>query len=261
MNVQRGKLYCPYCGQEIEGNRYIVKRDGTYCCEACYFRNTYLDGIVGKIETSYLATLEAFVSAIDAREHEVGNHSLRVTQFAVVIGHAYGVAGRDLVDLYSGALLHDIGKIGVPDAILLKQGPLTSDEQVVMRRHPDTGYGIISHIGNLSKAAELIWAHHEHFDGTGYPRGLKGAEIPLGARIFAVADTLDALTVKRPYREAVSFEEAHGEILLASGRILDPSVVDAFRKASDELKDFIGRILLQEMKDPYPSLDRKKVEL
>ena len=243
MQSQEEKLYCAHCGTEIKGNRYIKAPDDTYACETCYFRDTYLDGIVDQIETSYLATIEAFVSAIDAREHEVGNHSLRVTQFAVVIGRAYGIVGRDLVDLYCGALLHDIGKIGVPDPVLHKRGPLSADEQVIMHRHPEIGHKVISHIGYLAKAAEIILSHHEHFDGTGYPRGLKGIEITPGARVFAVADALDALTVERPYRKAVSFEEAQKEIVPSSGKIFDPKVVKAFLDASGELKGFIGKLL------------------
>ena len=245
MQAKDEKQQCAHCGTEIEGSGYIKSPDGAYACETCYFRDTYLDGIVGQIETSYLATIEAFVSAIDAKEHEVGSHSLRVTQFAVITGRAYGIGGRDLVDLYCGALLHDVGKIGVPDAVLHKTGALTADEQAAMRRHPEIGYRIISHIGYLSKAAEIIRAHHEHFDGTGYPFGLKGAEIPLGARIFAVADTLDALTVERPYHKAVPFEEAGSIILSNSGKLLDPAVVDAFTKASGELRDFVGEVMFE----------------
>jgi putative nucleotidyltransferase with HDIG domain len=188
-------------------------------------------------------TLEAFVSAIDAREHEVGNHSLRVTEFSLVIGNACGVRGRELVDLYCGALLHDIGKIGVPDAVLHKTGPLTPDEQAVMHKHPDIGYRIISHIGYFSQAAEIIRSHHEHFDGSGYPRGLKGDDIPHGARVFAVADALDALTVKRPYREALSFEGALDEIVKESGKVFDPGVMQAALKAADELREYVGRIV------------------
>lgn len=235
--------YCTHCGSGIKDRRYIKKGDNTYCCENCYFRDTYLDGIVGQMEASYLATLEAFVAAIDAREHEVGNHSLRVTQYAIVIGRGYGVSGRDLVDLYCGALLHDLGKIGIPDAILHKESPLTDQELVVMRRHPDIGYGIVSHIGYLSRASEIVRSHHEHYDGSGYPRGLKGTEIPVGARVFAVADALDALTVKRPYREALSFGEAGNELRAESERIFDPQVVDVFMDVSKDLKEFVGRIL------------------
>ncbi len=235
---------CPHCGAKIEGNRYIKRADGTYRCEHCYFSDTHLEDVVDEIETSYLVTLEAFVSAIDAREHEVGDHSLRVTQFAMIMGHAYGVTGRDLVDLYCGALLHDIGKIGVPDAVLHKSGPLTPEEQAIMRGHPEIGHRIISHIGYFAKAAEIIRNHHEHFDGTGYPLGLRGSEIPAGARVFAVADALDALTVTRPYREALPFEGAQREILASSGKNFDPEVVKAFVKAADELKSYTGKIML-----------------
>ncbi len=242
--MEKTARVCKHCGAPIQGNSYIKKEAGLFLGEECYFRDTFLDGIVAEIEATYLATIEAFVSAIDAKEHEVGNHSLRVTQFAVMIGNKYGIQGSDLVDLYCGALLHDLGKIGIPDAVLLKKGRLDAEELAIMRGHPEIGYTIINHIGYLSKAAEIIRAHHEHFDGSGYPRGLQGAEIPSGARVFAVADTLDALTVKRPYRDPVSYEEAKRDILAASGKLFDPSVVDAFMKASDELKDFIGKIIL-----------------
>jgi putative nucleotidyltransferase with HDIG domain len=234
---------CPHCGKPIEEDRYVMRRDGTYRCEHCYFTDTYLDGIVQRMETGYLVTLEAFVNAIDAREHEVGNHSLRVTEFALVIGNACGMRGRDLVGLYCGALLHDIGKIGVPDEVLHKAGPLTAGEQEIMRKHPEIGYRIIGHIGYFAAAAEIIRAHHEHFDGSGYPRGLKGEEIPHGARVFAVADALDALTVTRPYRQAVPFESAIEEILRASGKAFDPAVVEALLKSADELKELVGRIV------------------
>jgi putative nucleotidyltransferase with HDIG domain len=234
---------CPNCGMPIREHRYVTRKDGAVRCEHCYFKDTYLEGIAHHIDTAYLVTLEAFVSAIDAREHEVGNHSLRVTEFSLVIGNACGVRGRELVDLYCGALLHDIGKIGVPDAVLHKTGPLTPDEQAVMHKHPDIGYRIISHIGYFSQAAEIIRSHHEHFDGSGYPRGLNGDDIPHGARVFAVADALDALTVKRPYREALSFEGALDEIVKESGKVFDPGVMQAALKAADELREYVGRIV------------------
>ncbi len=234
---------CPNCGKPIEEDRYVRRRDGTYRCEHCYFADTYLEGVVERMETGYLVTLEAFVNAIDAREHEVGNHSLRVTEFSLVIGNACGVQGRDLVGLYCGSLLHDIGKIGVPDDVLHKAGPLNAAEQAIMRKHPEIGYRIIGHIGYFAAAADIVRSHHEHYDGSGYPRGLKGEEIPHGARVFAVADALDALTVTRPYRLAIPFDAAVEEILRASGTIFDPIVVEAFLKASDELKEMVGRII------------------
>ena len=151
------------------------------------------------------------------------------------------------MDLYSGALLHDIGKIGVPDVVLHKPGPLTAEEQIIMRRHPEIGFRIISHIGYFARASEIIRTHHEHFDGSGYPRGLKGDAIPHGARVFAVADALDALTVKRSYHEAVSFEEALEVIVRASGKIYDPEVIQAALRASDELREYIGKIMFSGM--------------
>lgn len=238
---------CPNCRTQIEENRFVKRRDGSFRCEHCYFSDTYLEGITHHIDTAYLVTLEAFVSAIDAREHEVGNHSLRVTEYSLIIGNACGVKGRDIVDLYCGALLHDIGKIGVPDAVLLKTGPLTPEERAVMHKHPEIGFRIIGHIGYFARAAEIIRTHHEHFDGTGYPRGLKGEDIPHGARVFAVADALDALTVARPYRKALSFEDAQEEILRSARTIYDPSVVEAFFKAADELGEYIGKVVFSGM--------------
>jgi putative nucleotidyltransferase with HDIG domain len=238
---------CPNCGKPVEENRYVMRPDGTFRCEHCYFNDTYLEGVVHRLDTAYLVTLEALVSAIDAREHEVGNHSLRVTEFSLIIARACDVRGRDLVDLYCGALLHDIGKIGVPDAVLHKNGPLTPEEQAIMRRHPEIGRRIIGHIGYFRRAAEIIRSHHEHFDGSGYPQGLRGEEIPHGARVFAIADSLDALTVKRSYREPLVFEAAVSEITARSGTVYDPQVVQSALRASDELKAYVGRIVLDNL--------------
>ena len=231
----------------MEENRYVMRPDGTFRCEHCYFNDTYLEGVVHRLDTAYLVTLEALVSAIDAREHEVGNHSLRVTEFSLIIARACDVRGRDLVDLYCGALLHDIGKIGVPDAVLHKNGPLTPEEQAIMHRHPEIGRRIIGHIGYLRKATEIVRSHHEHFDGSGYPRGLRGEDIPHGARVFAIADALDALTVKRPYREALVFEEAVKVITAESGTVYDPGVIRPALEVSDELKAYVGRIVLDNL--------------
>jgi HD-GYP domain-containing protein (c-di-GMP phosphodiesterase class II) len=252
-------MKCPNCGLSVDQDRYVLRRDGTYRCEYCYFADTYLDGVVQRMETGYLVTLEAFVNAIDAREHEVGNHSLRVTEFALVIGNAYGMRGSSLVDLYCGSLLHDIGKIGIPDAVLLKAGPLEPQEQAIMHKHPEIGYRIFGHIGYFRRAGEIVRTHHEHFDGSGYPRGLKGEEIPAGARVFAVADALDALTVARPYHPAVTFDEAIEEITAASGKLFDPAVVEAFLKASAELKDYIGRIFIT-LGEPAPGDLKELIE-
>ncbi len=134
----------------------------------------------------------------------------------------------DLERLAQGALLHDIGKIGIPDRILLKPGKLTEDEEQDMRRHPELGASLIGGVGFLRKARELVLAHHERFDGSGYPRGLAGQEIPIGARIFAVVDAFDALTTARPYRQPLPFSDVVDRIAMGSGTLFDPRVVEAF---------------------------------
>jgi len=236
-------IYCKACHTEIYDG-FHVKGSGPYCCGKCYFRDRFLGSVLEKMEGIYLATIEAFVQAIDAREHEVGDHSYRVTQFAMILSQETGITGRDLVDIYCGSLLHDIGKIGIPDSILLKQGKLSEEESAVMEQHPETGYRIINHIGYLSGAAEIIHSHHELYDGSGYPRGLKGEEITPGARIFAVCDTLDALTVDRPYRSAIPFEEAKEYIISGAGTRFDPAVVEGFLRAEDDLEEFVAKIMI-----------------
>lgn len=233
---------CIACQTEIREGLYI-KNKGPYCCEKCYFRDRFLGDAIEEMEGTCLATIEAFVEAIDAREHEVGSHSYRVTQFAMVLARKLKITGRDLVDIYCGALLHDIGKIGIPDSILLKQGRLEDEEFKVMSRHPEIGHRIINHIGYLHNAAAIIYSHHEHYDGSGYPRGLKGEEILLGARVFTVCDTLDALTVDRTYRKSVPYEAAKEHILSASGSLFDPLVVKGLLDAEDDLKEFTGKIM------------------
>lgn len=188
------------------------------------------------IDTASLVTLGAAINSLCARKREVRSHSLRVTEYCLIIASGCGIGERELADLYLGALFHDIGKIGIPDSVLHKPGPLNADEQLVMHQHPDIGCRIISQIGCFSSASEIIRSHHEHFDGSGYPRGLKGEAIPHGARILAVADSLDALTVRRPYHEALTFEEAMEEIIKASGKTYDPAVIQTAIQASAELR-------------------------
>jgi putative nucleotidyltransferase with HDIG domain len=173
-------------------------------------------------------TLLGLVSALDLREHNTGQHSQRVRDYTELIATRLGVDKKMRRKIGFGALLHDVGKIAVPDQILLKPGKLTDQEWVVMRKHPDAGFRIVKRIGFLKDAAEIVYAHHEQFDGSGYPRGLKGASIPLGARIFMVADVYDALTSARPYHSPMSYEEAAAEIRHLSGSHFDPVVVDTF---------------------------------
>ena len=236
-------MACIACGSKVR-EPFRLAGQGPYCCERCAFRDVYLGHALDRTETVFLSTIEALVAAIDAREHEVGNHSYRVTQFAVIIAREMGVGGRDLVDLYFGALLHDLGKIGIPDAILLKEGPLSAGERRIMDTHPEIGHRIISHIQYLRPASEIVYSHHEHFDGSGYPRGLAGEDIPLGARIFTVCDILDALTSKRSYKPALSFAAAREIIAGEVGRTIDPAIFAAFCRVEDELRKYLATILI-----------------
>ena len=180
-------------------------------------------------------TLMGLVSALDLRERNTRLHSQRVKEYTLLLADRFGIADVAKKAIGFGALLHDVGKIAVPDRILLKPGGLTHEEWNVMQAHPLTGYGIVKRIGFLHEAAELVRAHHEHYDGSGYPQGLKGEEIPLGARLFAVADVYDALTSTRPYRDPVSHEEALSEIRQRSGTYFDHRVVAAFEAIAPEL--------------------------
>ncbi|MEP7200712.1 MAG: HD domain-containing phosphohydrolase, partial [Chloroflexota bacterium] len=181
------------------------------------------------LSASYDHTLDALAAALDARDKETEGHSRRVVTFTLALTQRLSVSAADLATIRRGALLHDIGKIGVPDAILLKPGPLTDEERAVMRRHPEWGERILTGIPFLTGAAEVVSAHQERWDGAGYPRGLKGEAIPFGARIFAVADTFDAVTSDRPYRAARPYAIACAEIEAGRGTQFDPRVVEAFQ--------------------------------
>ena len=180
------------------------------------------------VSISYDQTLEALVTALEFRELETTMHTRRVVLYSMALGQKMGLSEDQLQELRRGALMHDIGKIGVPDAILNKPGPLSEDEWVQMRRHSKLGVDILEGIMFFQGAIDIVGSSHEHYDGSGYPQGLKGEEIPLGARIFTVADALDAITSDRPYRKAQSFEVAYKEIMSKRGMQFDPKVVDAF---------------------------------
>jgi putative nucleotidyltransferase with HDIG domain len=186
-----------------------------------------------RVSETYDLTLEALVTALDARECETSNHSQRVVRTTLAIADRLGVAAEDRDDIARGALLHDIGKIGVPDGVLLKPGRLDADEWVEMRKHPDIGARILSGIEFLRPAADIVLTHQERWDGSGYPRGLVGEAIPLGARIFAVADALDAITSDRPYRRGRNLAFAKEEISRCAGTQFDPRVVEAFLSITD----------------------------
>ncbi len=187
------------------------------------------------LEHSYDITLEALGDALDLKDSETEGHSKRVTAYTIALARAIGIAPAEIKVIARGAFLHDIGKMAIPDEILRKPGKLTPEEQEVMRDHCTRGYHMLRKIPFLSEAAEIVFSHQEYFDGSGYPSGLRGKEIPVGARIFAVADTLDAITSDRPYRKARHFDVAREEILRCSGTQFDPGVVEVFLKIPTDL--------------------------
>lgn len=180
-------------------------------------------------ERSYVEAVGAVVTAADARDHETAGHSFRVALYAVALARATGIEGETLKAIEWGALLHDVGKMVVPDDILRKVGPLTDEEWLIMKQHPSWGYEMLAEVGFLQSAAlDIVYSHHERWDGQGYPRGLSGEQIPLGARIFAVVDTYDAMTSDRPYRRARAHTQAVAELRRVAGEQLDPRMVEAF---------------------------------
>jgi putative nucleotidyltransferase with HDIG domain len=183
---------------------------------------------------AYDATIEGWSRALDLRDEETEGHTQRVTELTLRLARAMGVSEVELVHIRRGALLHDIGKMGVPDRILLKPGPLTAEEKEVMRRHPQYAYDMLWPIEHLRPALDIPYCHHERWDGSGYPRQLKGEQIPLAARIFAVVDVFDALTSDRPYRPAWPREKALEHIRRQAGRHFDPRVVEVFLRLIEE---------------------------
>ena len=179
---------------------------------------------------TYDKTIEGWSRALDLRDKETEGHTQRVTQMTLQLARSVGFDEDALLQIKRGSLLHDVGKLGIPDSILLKPGPLTEAEWVIMRLHPVYAYEWLSVIEYLYVAMEIPYCHHEKWDGTGYPRGLKGEDIPLSARLFAVVDIWDALTSDRPYRKAISREEAWEYICDQTGKHLDPKAVAAFEK-------------------------------
>ncbi|NIA07552.1 MAG: HD domain-containing protein [Actinobacteria bacterium] len=177
-------------------------------------------------------SLVALVAALDAREHETQLHSLRVRAYALRLGAELGMNPDQMRVLGQASLLHDIGKVGTPDPILLKPGPLTDEEWEMMRRHPEVGQRILLSVPFLRDSAKIVYSHHEHYDGTGYPKRLSGDQIPFGSRVFAIADAFDALTSDRPYRKRVSCGETQRIIKEDSGKHFDPEAVRAFLRIS-----------------------------
>ena len=221
--------------QEVEGYRLHLE-------EMVAERTKQMEAALKLVERSYEDTLEALGAAIDLRDAATEGHSRRVCRFALEMAKAMGLSEAQHKTIAMGAYLHDIGKLALPDGILLKPGPLTAEERVFMQQHAQTGYDLVKQIPFLADAAELIRTHHERYDGSGYLRGLKAEQIPIGARIFEVADTLDAITSDRPYRRALPFEDAFRVIQTESGRLYDPQVSTAFFSLPKETWPTIARM-------------------
>ena len=181
-----------------------------------------------ELSLAYDSTLEGWARALELREKETAGHSQRVTDLTLILAISMGMRGDDLIHVRRGALLHDIGKMGIPDSILLKPGPLTEDEWVTMQQHPSYAFELLSPIHYLKPALEIPYFHHERWNGSGYPHGLKEEDIPLAARIFAVVDVWDALTSNRPYRPAWPKESARNYLIENSGKLFDPKVIEIF---------------------------------
>ncbi|MFC5302634.1 HD-GYP domain-containing protein [Azospira restricta] len=229
---------CACCGTRSASRRYIAEADG-YCCEACLLDRRLPAPTAAATEQLYARFVEALTETLDLREHETGLHSRRVACHTQVLARRLVAEPAALRQIYWGALLHDIGKIGVPDAILLKEDRLSDAEWTVMRSHVDCGWQIVARLPEMTAAAELVRCHEERFDGGGYPRGLKGDEIALGARLFAVIDTLDAMTSDRSYRKALPFDAAQREIVRLAGTQFDPLAVDAFLAEEATLREMV----------------------
>jgi putative nucleotidyltransferase with HDIG domain len=188
-----------------------------------------------ELRDSYFATVRALTNAVEARDAYTGKHAERVAAYALELGKAVGERWADSPEIEFGFLLHDIGKVAVPDSILHKPEPLTPQERELIQQHPVTGWEIVRQVDFLGAASDVVRHHHERWDGAGYPDGLKGEKIPLTARVFAVVDTFDALTTTRPYRPASPIADARALIQDGRGTQFDPAVVDAFAAMPDDV--------------------------
>jgi cyclic di-GMP phosphodiesterase len=198
-------------------------------------RTEMLRQALSDLERSYDITLEALGDALDLKDAETEGHSKRVTAFTIAIARAMGLPQDRVRVIARGAFLHDVGKMAIPDAILRKPSRLSPEEQAVMQQHALLGYQMLRKIPFLHEAADIVYSHQERYDGSGYPRGLKGDQIPLGARIFAIADTFDAITSDRPYRAAQSVPSGRREIERQSGKQFDPEIVKVFQSIPEHI--------------------------
>ncbi len=226
---------CAICGTTAPDRQYH-RTDDRVTCEHCLLDSR--KRLVWLADAHpYEEFAEALVAALDLRERETGLHSKRVASHTLILARHHFADVTTLREIYWGSLLHDIGKIGVPDAILLKPGRLSEEEWQTMRLHPEHGSRILENLPFLSLAATIVLCHEERYDGSGYPHALQGDSIPLPARLFAIIDTLDAMTFDRPYRQALSFDMAKREIVRMAGSQFDPLAVDTFLKEEELLRE------------------------
>ncbi len=215
--------------ERVQQRRYVLQLEAVLRRQTLELRRTF-----EQLHDASDIALEALVAALDAREHETKAHSKRVSWYTLHLAKQMKVDRSLLVDMSRGAMLHDIGKIGVSDNILLKPGELNENEWTEMRKHPEIGFWILDGIEGLRSAAQMVLEHQERFDGSGYPGHLKGEDIPIGARIFSVIDCFDAVTSDRPYRKGSNYEKARDEILRCAGTQFDPEVVKHFLRVPKE---------------------------
>ena len=225
---------CVECGSATHDRQY-ARILGRHTCEHCLLNSRKQHG--GLEHDPYEQFVESLAEALDLREKETGLHSKRVATHTLLLATHHYTDTSELREVYWGSLLHDIGKIGVPDAILLKPNRLTEEEWRIMREHPANGHRILQNLPFLAMAGNVVLCHEERYDGSGYPAGLKGAEIPLAARLFAVIDTLDAMIFDRPYRKGLGFDAAKTEIMRMSGIQFDPQAVETFLQEEAALRE------------------------
>lgn len=242
MNWQHSLMnskHCHWCSKALQEDNALLRGDKVFCCEGCYLGELSARNNQHAMDEAYLALAESLAAALDAREHETGLHSKRVACHTQVLARQFTDDRDTLKQIYWGALLHDIGKIAIPDSILLNDGKLTNEEWSVMRTHPQRGFDIVASVPFIQQAAQIVLHHEERYDGKGYPDGLSGDDIPWGARFFAVIDTLDAMTNDRHYRKAMSFNEAKEEIVKQSGMQFDPQAVEALLTEENVLREMV----------------------
>lgn len=227
--------HCSVCGT-ASWERQYHRHEPHLTCEHCLLESRKRVAGLGDVHP-YEEFAESLALALDLREHETGLHSKRVASHTLLLARHHYDNPATLREIYWGSLLHDIGKIGVPDSILLKPGQLTEAEWEVMRLHPEHGSGMLEKLPFFSLAAQIVLCHEERYDGSGYPRALQGDAIPLPARLFAVIDTLDAMTFDRPYRDALPFDAAKAEIVKMGGRQFDPAAVEVFLAEEELLRE------------------------